>query len=899
LTPQVKERRERLLQEGAKLLEAARTAVLRDSRNKSGLLVVRRFATAHDQLIRKAHQWVSRRWEDAGLPHGAVAIVAQGGYGRRELNFASDIDLLFILPASRPKREEAFVKEILYLLWDWKLNLGYATKTVAECLADIGGDLESVTALIEGRFLCGNESLYARLRERYDQRLRGRGKAWFLRARLAEWNMRHEKYGSSVYLLEPDVKEGEGGLRDVHTIQWLSYVLEGSADLKTLVARGLLTKSDLRQLKLAMDFLLRVRNVLHTLEGRKHDTLNSDRQPQVAHALGFKSDSNKLAEERFMQEYYLRARSVHQTTRNAYAKLTRKARTILGEMLERLKRRKIAPGYWSKDELLELDAYKAEQLRHEPGICMEIFTTLATHGLRLSQSAAELVRGKVPQLDDSFRSDPAASERFMRLLASKSNVYETLVQMHETGVLKTYLPEFEKVVCFVRIDFYHKYTVDEHLLRTTEMSERVWNAKDETLSSVAEIAHTLRRWDLLNLALLLHDVGKGYGPGHALTGAQLSQRIMTRMGLRHEDKELVRFLILAHLKMTHLSQRRDLADPVVTDQLASEIGDMERLKMLYVLTVCDLLAVSPTAYTDWKHVLLRELFDRTAAKLEGRTYEEVTRPEETEKIETLHRALGKDSPGPESLRQFLNSLPEKYKQLTPAETIAQHHRLTRRLSETHRVEWKLHTPPSAPYDELITASHDLPGSFSKFCGALSSRNINILSAQGYSSTDGFAINRFQVTDLEGNHLPEGLHLDNLKRQLNEVLLGKSDMDSILRRFPKAPPRDLARFEERMPTKIAIDNTVSSSYTLIEVKTHDRPGLLYLITSTMARHGLSIALALITTESYRVVDVFYVTDLEYNKLDEPARLESLKQDLEDALKGNRSASQEVPLASARK
>jgi len=713
--------------------------------------------------------------------------------------------------------------------------------------------------------------------------MRTHKKRWFVLKRLEAWHARHEKFGASIYLLEPNVKEGEGGLRDIHTIQWLGYAVLGDCSLQGLERRKILTRSERKQLLDTMSFLYLIRNELHRLEGRKADILTFDMQPKVARALGYRADRQRLVEEKLMQDYYRSARSIYRISRKAVGILQSKAHVGVPRRPRPYRRRRIGPWYWTAGDVIFLHALSPALVRKHPEILLDIFAQASAMGKKVSDATKDFLCTQLGVVNERFRSDSRNRDRFLAILGAPRLVARTVRDLHETGLLEAYIPEFARIHCLVNIDFYHCYTVDEHLLKALESSETIGRKTNRAAPrDIRKVARTIRRWDLLNLALLLHDIGKGEGRGHVLRGGQISQRITSRMGMVLDDQETVRFLILHHLKMAHISQRRDLEDPGVIEELAREVTSLALLRMLYVLTYCDLKAIGPDIWTDWKGQLLCELYNKTMLVLQGSSLRESMRFQVNPNLlQDVAKCLSKKPRSLRALDQFLKNTPERYQIFTPPWKIAQQFEMLHELGEETRVVWRLHQPQGTQYTELLVCAVDAPGLFSKMCGALSSKELNILSAQIFSTKDGFAIDTFQLTDLEGKPLPEGFRLDRVRHHLNVVLLGKEHVDDLPKKRRPQKPLDHDRLV-LFPTSIDFNNEDSKDYTIIEVKTLDRPWLLYTITSILAQEGVNIDLALISTEAYRVVDVFYITDLENNKIDNPHKINRIRRLLEKAL-----------------
>ncbi|MCX7011280.1 MAG: [protein-PII] uridylyltransferase [Candidatus Sumerlaeota bacterium] len=867
LTDAERERRDRLAAEAAAELVKARERLRAENlETENGLVTALRFASAHDHVIKKIHQWAERVAAKEGIRGHSLALVAQGGYGRRQLNLHSDIDILFLLPAADSERAELELRLILYALIDLKFDLGHAARTPDQAVGCVGVDIDSATALIDARLLAGDRGLYEILRRKLSRRLHGEGRRWLIHEALKQREARYEKHGMSVYMLQPNVKEGEGGLRDLHVVSWFAFAAFGDTRLRTLMANKAWTPAELRDAREGRAFLLRLRNELHAMEGRRFDVLRLERQHQLAVRLGYAADELNLPEETMVRDYYLRARIIHDLSEKAIDRLGWMDRGMLSGMVQRFRQRRIHPHLKADGRSVSLDDRSVQWFRRHPRNVFEAAAVVAEQNLEFSPRAKGLMRRAALRIDEAFRASPEARDLFLRILASPRGMASTVRTLHDTKVLEAYLPEWAHLFCLVRSDLYHSYTVDEHHLKCLEASEELRNHPEKEADQIRAVVREARRWDLLNFALLLHDVGKGLGDAgaHALLGAQVAERVGMRIGLSDADRDLLRFLVKSHLKMSHAAQRRDLFDDRVIRDFAREVGDIERLQLLYLHTICDFRGVGLQAYNDWRAQLLVMLYDRAEAALKGRP---LVRPERPTILPGLRagilRRVGEKTP-PEQVDQFLESLPDRYIATVAPDRAADHFLMSRQLAETNRIEWRLTDVENANYSELRVAAYDVPGTLANICGALASKDINILSAQVCSTTDGFAIDTLQITDAMHNRLPEGFRLDRLKQNLNEVMLGQRSMASLMERS-RRPRRPSPHRVEHHPPRAVIDNDSSDGYTIVEIFANDRTGLLYDITRVLHDKSLSIDLALITTASYQVVDVFYVTDVEGNKI----------------------------------
>jgi len=843
----------------------------------SGLEFARHYTKAVDDTILFLWSAVGKFGGHGHEPLERIALVAQGGYGREELNLYSDIDLLAVLPSDLRDDEERAIRQLFHLLWDLHLDLGHATKTIGECVDVLGKDIDSATALIESRLLVGNREVFDSMRERFERKLRRNQQQWFLEFRRRDWDERHEHYGSSVYLLEPNVKQGEGGLRDVHTLRWLEFLLYGTTSLNALEQNGRISAAEREALLKVVDFLLRVRNQLHLLEGRKCDLLSFDKQPRVAQALGYKTDKEWLAEELFMRDYYLMAREAFRIAQHVIHDLTEPSRPAPLFKREQAINERLR----CRQNRLYVAGDEAAYFQEDPTRLIEIFATALSAGCRVSDPTKRTIEQLVARgVGADLCASESARRAFLSILSAPGEVGATLRDLHESKVLAACLPEWGRLFCMVRADSYHKYTVDEHLLRAVEAADRLRAGDPTAPELLRREAQRVRRWDLLYLAILIHDIGKGEGHGHVLRGGQVAQRITARMNLPAGEAEAVRQLILDHLRLVHVALRRDLEDPKLIERVARDIGDPEHLRMLYVLTYCDVRAVSPDSWSEWKSALLGELYEKAAAVLAGLA---ALSPRAGAACADLLDKVRSHLTSPESehtipLADYLAGLPDRYVSTVPPDQIAHHYEMFGALDEENRVIWELRHPPGANYSELTVVAYDRPGVFSVLCGALSSKRINILSAQIFSTKGGAVIDRFQVQDSRGEPLPEGFVLDRLRNDVNRIFCGKKSADEVFGKAPAEPLRQRPELQRIAPPSVVVDNDGSERSTIIEVKGYDRIGLLYDVTKIFTAYGLDIDLALITTEAYRVVDVFYVTDAENNKLDDPVTIAKLRAEL---------------------
>jgi [protein-PII] uridylyltransferase len=723
----------------------------------------------------------------------------------------------------------------------------------------------------EARFLAGDKRLFARFRRILIANVYRRDFGQFLELTLAERDQRYRKHGASPYIMEPNVKESAGGLRDMHTAMWLSAAKFGARTLRELQDKGLITEREQQLTDAALTFQWRVRNELHFLSGHRNDVLTRDLQPQVAKNFGYADDEQSLGVERFMRDYYLHARAIHRVARRLIARC-QETLSRRDAAARRERQQALADGLVFIDGRLYPADRGADVFVEDPTRLIKVFWHAHRLGCELS---LELERAIESALDlvDGLRRSSAVRDLFLAICRTWGRVAVTLSEMHELGLLGRYLPEFGALTCLVQYDVYHKFSADRHSLLAVEHLEALAPGQSAESEGAAQVFTEVERPELLMLGMLLHDIGKAKGHGHVAKGIPLVRDLTARLGLPAEDAAAVEFLVAHHLTMSHIAQRRDIDDPKTIADFAATVGDLQRLRMLYLLTYADMRAVGPGVLTPWQAVVLHELYARTLARLTGGRVERASRAQLAERLYGLVR----EDTTREAVRAHLAMLGERYLATTSVQRMAEHVRLVQRLEATPVVTELFHHPDLGSSD-LVVVTRDLPGLFSLIAGTLAAHGVNITSAQIATRADGLAIDTFQVNDPAGETIASHAHWTRVLDALRAVIGGEQSVEALLerRRAGRA-----ARGSE-VPPKIVIDNTLSDEYTVVEVKSPDRLGLLYLITRTMSGLGLDIGSARIATEIDQAYDTFYVHDGKGGKLETPEARERLREALERAL-----------------
>lgn len=839
-----------------------------------GMEVVVAYTAIIDHLIRHLFSEISegfrRQHPGKNQPY---AVVAQGGYGRGELNPQSDIDLYF-LHASQPSD---YVKEVTEklcrTLWDAGFTVGHALRSPHDSLRLAEADMKVRTALLDSRFLCGDYALYGEIERGIEKRLMRKKSSRFVAEKLEESKKRHAEYGGSVYLLEPDVKEGEGGLRDIHTARWLARVLVNAKDLDDLALKGIVAAGDVTSLKESQEFLLRVRNELHFSTGKHQDQLTFEHQEKIGDALGFQGEEMLRGVEVFMRAYYLHAVEISRVTKLIVHRLTEHKRPLFGTRYAF--GRNLRPGV--RVTKAHLSVTKPEIFKQDPSNLIRLFDDIQKYGYELAHETREVVRAHLGLIDEAYRRSAAANLPFFSILKWKERVYETLSEMHRCGVLGAFIPEFGRLLCMVLHDAYHTYTVDQHSLRLIMEIEHLKAGEHEkTLPLLTQLAREADKIELLYLGLLFHDIGKGFGGGHSEVGAKMVRPIARRMKLNADDGALVEFLVRHHLLMTHTAFRRDLEDEKTIFDFAKTMGNIRNLKMLYLLTFADVKGVGPEVWNPWKASLLGELYVKTLNLLEEAEKGELQRQDVRAVVRRIQTRLRKElarEGAPERVEAFLDIMPDRYFLSTPEGDVAGHFRLMESYDGDGAAVDVQHFPERA-CSSVVICTQDRPGLFASITGALTALALDIVNARIFTVNDGRVIDVFRIAHRgKRDTVMNEQKWMRFRTTLNNVLAGKTDVAKLVE-----GSRSSLLLQKRVPkvsTVVRMDNDASDGFTIVEIFTDDRIGVLFTITHTLYQLGLSIHVAKISTNVDQVADVFYVTDERGGKVVNPERLEAAR------------------------
>jgi len=837
-----------------------------------GLEGVAAFTDAIDRLV--SFTFATARTDAVGRNprlHERYTLVAQGGYGRGELNAFSDIDLLFLYPWKVTPHIETVIEATLYALWDAGLVVGHAVRNERECLAMAARDVKAKTALLDARHVAGDEALFSEFDDAMVRELWTADQAHFIREKLAERTSRYARDGRSVRLLQPELKEGQGGLRDLHTAMWMAKARFRARNMQQLVPLGVLEERDLRGLSEALDFLWRLRNMMHFAAKKHEDRLGFALQDLLAPRLGFGDGQEGL--ERFMRTYYQHAALVHDLSQRLIARCSQSPQP---QRAAPQPLRVIGDGLRIRGE--QLFVAKAATFEAEPARLLEVFREAQRHDVALAPVTESIVRDAAPLLSSEAHRR-AAGRWFREILQSPRGVADALDRMHRLRVLGAALPEFAHLDCLVSHDPYHTYTVDQHtLLAVREIEDLVQGRHAATEPDLTRLAQELPALDLVYLGMLCHDIGKGFGGDHAERGVPRMASVTARLGLDEDEAAAATFLVRYHLLMSMLAQRRDVSDPELVRDFAATVETIDNLQRLTVVTFADMRAVAPGVWNEWRGGLVREVYRRTYDVLRRG---EPAFADDAARIARIRTRVVASVPVEQQrlVGEFLDSMPIRYLLGTP-EAVFPMHAAARRECEMRRAAgeepafalgWRVSPRGIA---DVVVCSPDRAGLFAQCAGALAAHGFDILSARIATSDDAMALDAFRVAWDGGRD--DGV-FERLRSTLRDVLTGKLAAERIV------GTRRLGRREgRRRPTLVAVDNEVSSVRTVVDVETDDRPGLLFTIANTLFELGLGVHLAKINTVAGRALDVLYVTDATGRKVTEASMVARIEQSLREAL-----------------
>ena len=819
----------------------------------------------------------------------AISVVATGGYGRGLLARGSDIDLLFLLPSRQTAWGESVVEYMLYMLWDLRFKVGHATRSVEQCVKLALTDMTIRTALLDARLIFGDKSLFEVLQARFQTDVvAGTAKA-FIAAKLAERAERHKRSGESRYKVEPNVKDGKGGLRDLHTLHWLAKYIHAETPGESGAISRIFSAAESSTFRHCEDFLWTIRCHLHFLTRRAEERLTFDLQPELARRLGYHDRRGLRAVERFMRHYFLVAKDVGDLTAALCASLEvqqLKSSPSLAQMLSPMgwrTRRRVRTRTDFKIENGRLSVTDNQVFARDPVNLIRFFREVEETQAFVHPDAARLIRASLREIDEPLRNDPEANRIFLDLLTSENNPEGALRRMNGAGVLGRFVPDFGKVVSMMQYNMYHHYTVDEHLLRTVgELSAIEHGAAVDALPLSTTLIKQIQNRRALYVAAFLHDIAKGADGDHSIIGAEVARRFGPRLGLTPTETDTVAWLIEQHLTMSNTAQSRDLGDPKTIRAFADIVQSPERLKLLLLLTVADIRAVGPGTWNGWKGQLLRTLYYETEPIVAGGHTVVAVRQRVDAAQEEFRAALAKAEPDLSAESFAARAYPDYWLRTETDKQVA-HARLLARMERSNQ-NLAIDVSPDAyrGITEFTVLAPNHARLLALFAGACAAAGANIVGAHISTTRDGTAIDTFllqRAFDRDDDERRRGARIGDT---IGKLLKGEQWPARLLAKTPQVHANSMAF---TVPPDVIIDNALSDQFTVIEVAGLDRPGLLYDLTSAISDLNLDITSAHITTFGEKAVDVFYVTDLTNKKIISAPRHIAIRERLLAALAGS--------------
>jgi [protein-PII] uridylyltransferase len=863
------------------LAEARKTAEANLLEDRLGLRCAADLCYAQDEIIRVLFQFATKHLYAAEIRSQAerMAVVATGGYGRGLMAPGSDIDLLFVLPYKQTAWGESIAEAILYCLWDMGLKVGHATRSVDECIRQAKADMTIRTAILEARYLLGERDLYNELVTRFDKQIAQGTAREFVTAKLAERDERHRRVGMSRYLVEPNVKDGKGGLRDLHTLFWIAKYVYRVREPQELVERDVFDQREFQIFRRCENFLWAVRCHMHFLAGRAEERLSFDIQRDIAVRLGYATRPGLQDVERFMKHYFLIAKDVGDLTAILCAGLeSRQAMPVpvLNRMVAKLRPRPRAqqlPGNAFFDDYNRINIISDRVFERDPINLIRIFHVALKHKLAFHPDAMRAATRSLRLIDKDVRENEEANRLFLEILTAREDTEVVLRRMNEVGVLGAFIPDFGRVVSMMQFNMYHHYTVDEHLLRCVGVLAEIEAGTNPEYGLANDLMRSIqpRHREVLYVALFLHDIAKGRVEDHSIAGARIARRLGPRFGLAATETETVAWLIENHLVMSTIAQSRDLSDRKTVENFSAVVQSLERMKLLTILTTADIRAVGPGVWNSWKAQLIRALYYETEPALTG-GFSEVDRARRVALAQAEFRAELKDWPAADLDRYVARHYSAYWLKVDLTAKLA-HARFVRSAEAAGKT-----LATSVGFDTargvtvLTVLAPDHPWLLSVIAGACAMTGANIVDAQIYTTTDGLALDTIAVSrefDLDAD---EGRRAIRIADAIEKALTGDFKLPEVVAKRVPAKARIKAFTLE---PEISINNQWSNRYTVVEVSGLDRPGLLYDLTTTLSKLNLNIASAHVATFGERVVDVFYVTDLLGAKISSPTRHAAIK------------------------
>jgi [protein-PII] uridylyltransferase len=852
--------------------------------DRHGRRCAERLCHMHDEIIRVMFEFATTHLYPSQNPSEAerMTVVATGGYGRGLLGPGSDLDLLFLLPYKQTAWGEQVAETILYCLWDMGLKVGHATRSINECIRQAKADMTIRTAVLEARYLFGDRKLFDEMVARFDKDVAQGTVPEFVAAKLAEREERHRRAGQSRYLVEPNVKDGKGGLRDLHTLFWIAKYVYRVREPEELIEKGVFNRSEFNLFRRCEDFLWSVRCHMHFLSGRAEERLSFDIQREIAVRLGYTSHPGLSNVERFMKHYFLTAKDVGDLTAILCAELEdsqAKAMPVLSRMMARFRPSKRRTLTETEDFIVDYNRIVLADenvFKRDPINLIRVFHLAQKYNLAFHPDAMREIRRSLKLIDHPLRTNEEANRLFLEILTSKNDAETVLRRMNEAGVLGQFVRTFGRIVAMMQFNMYHHYTVDEHLLRCIGILSDIEAGRAEDAPFATELMRTIQpeHRTLLYVALFLHDIAKGRIEDHSIAGARVARRLGPRLGLSPAQTDTVAWLVEQHLVMSSVAQSRDLSDRVTIQNFAEVVQSVERMKLLTILTVADIKGVGPGVWNGWKAQLIRTLYYETEPVLTG-GFSEVNRAQRVAIAQAELRAELKDWPAEQVDAYLARHYPAYWLKVDLPTKVAHAHFVRATEAAGTSLATAIKLDRTRGVTELTVFAPDHPRLLSVIAGACAMAGANIVDAQIFTTTDARALDTIAITSGFERDEDEERRAGRVAVSIEQALRGDLRLPEMVAK--RAPAKGRLKAFAIEP-EVTINNQWSNRYTMVEVTGLDRPGLLYELTATLSKLNLNIASAHVATFGERVVDVFYVTDLFGAKLTSATRQAAIKRAL---------------------
>ena len=834
-----------------------------------------------DQILRLGYDFATQRLHPLSNPTTSerLTLAAVGGYGRGEMAPFSDVDIAFLTPWKATGWSEAVIESMLYTLWDLGLKVGHSSRSLDETVRMAKSDLTIRTALLEARYVWGDQGVYDEAAGRFDRDVLAGTARIFVAEKLVERDVRHKRMGDSRYVVEPNLKEGKGGLRDLHTLFWIGKYVHRVGSVAELVDKGLLTSAELRQFQKAENFLWAVRCHLHIVSGRAEERLTFDVQPEIARRMRYADRPGRSAVERFMQHYFLTAKAVGDLTGVFLAhlddSLAPKGRRF-GRLSNFMKAPRQLAGFVLDRGRLTLP--NDNWFRADPVRLIEIFAVADAQSLEIHPTAMRAANRDARLIDARVRNDPRANALFVAVLTSRRDPETVLRWMNEATVFGRFVPDFGRVVARMQFDMYHHYTVDEHSIRAIGLVAQIERGDlqtDHPLATTILRQTTMRR--VLYVSVLLHDIAKGRGGDHSVLGADVALKLCPRFGMTPAETETVAWLVRWHLLMSATAFKRDLSDFKTVLDFAEQVQSPERLRLLLVLTIVDIRAVGPGVWNGWKRQLLGDLY--TAAEEMLRLGHKQTG--RGKRITAKQNELGQSLRWSDAdFNAYTRRMTDSYWIAEPEDVLVANARTIAGAADAPlTVAAQVYPARGATLVTVYTPDH--PGLFYRLAGAIHLAGASIIDARIHTTRDGMALDNFLVQDPFGRMFDDADRLQRLEKAIGEALARRHRLADRLAARPLSRPRANAF---AVQPNVLIDNKASNRYTVVEVNARDRPALLFALAFALFESKVTIRSAHIATYGERAVDTFYITDLLGGKIEGLLRLKSIERRLLDAAEG---------------